>query len=627
MKISLNNVASQNPGSGLSDVANLKNSSDEKSQFRELVQDKQRKPAFLEEKKGREVQSSADNKSISSADKKTFTQNKKVAKTQRIQDSENDSSQQEVEENSYSIKAKIKDSKIKENTTKNNSIRKFMDSLEGELGISAERLSAVLAQLPAEVKAMPIEQSAPIVIEQLGIPEGEKQGVVDAYVSLLHQSGFGAKGIENHDSENAKFAEFGAKDLSGLNNENHDKLLVKPARFSKRQELNATIDELNRRFFNVLGETPNIGEVDDTVPAEFNNPIIESIEPKKLTELTSENFPLEKKMGVANESVVGLPDQVYRTPKYDLQENSIQQNFQNINTKDIQQNKKELDVNSVDSLQDLEALGLFPMDEGKLSSVAINSEASLIPSKVNVSPKTWMVEELPFLAAAGAAENSTPIEGFGDSSEHQSYDFEGEDFDGSVKGNLSEKVENKDDSISNFSLPGSENQLRHSSNSITHKNGIDGSSVLTQQDRIDNLNKISSATETLASKGGGEVRVILSPEGLGEVQLKVSMQEGKVHVEMKTENKESQKLLESSLNELKQNLSSHRLTVDSVKVDVGGDFTRRESSQSFSQPQFDLGREQAKQFINQFRDGNLSQRQTFLMPQDLNLIGIKKKSL
>ena len=107
------------------------------------------------------------------------------------------------------------------------------------------------------------------------------------------------------------------------------------------------------------------------------------------------------------------------------------------------------------------------------------------------------------------------------------------------------------------------------------------------------------------------MKIVLAPEGLGTIQLKVSVVEGRVQVEMKTENKDSQRAIESSLSDLRHSLASHNLSIDSVKVDVGSDFSQRESNQPFSQQQPDLGRDQARQFMNQFREQNLFQRQSF----------------
>lgn len=118
----------------------------------------------------------------------------------------------------------------------------------------------------------------------------------------------------------------------------------------------------------------------------------------------------------------------------------------------------------------------------------------------------------------------------------------------------------------------------------------------------------------LVKKGGGEVSVKMTPEGLGQIHLKIEMVDGKVQMQMLTENKETKKILESNMSDLKDHLSSHKLSVESIKIDsvqgastdVG---TRNQNSSDMSQNQNQD--RQTKQFWNQFQDqfGRGSQRE------------------
>jgi flagellar hook-length control protein FliK len=86
--------------------------------------------------------------------------------------------------------------------------------------------------------------------------------------------------------------------------------------------------------------------------------------------------------------------------------------------------------------------------------------------------------------------------------------------------------------------------------------------------REDNINEIMKQAQYLVKKGGGEVSVKMSPEGMGEVQLRVVLQNGKLNVEMQTRDKEVKKMIEESLSELKSGLAAHRLSLEHVKIDT-----------------------------------------------------------
>ncbi len=95
-----------------------------------------------------------------------------------------------------------------------------------------------------------------------------------------------------------------------------------------------------------------------------------------------------------------------------------------------------------------------------------------------------------------------------------------------------------------------------------------------------NIDEIIQQSQILIKKGGGEMKVQLQPEGLGQVQLKISVQDGQVQVEMLTDSNDAKKAIEHSLQDLKVGLSSHQLEVASIRVDV-----TRDSSFNFDQQQ------------------------------------------
>lgn len=127
-----------------------------------------------------------------------------------------------------------------------------------------------------------------------------------------------------------------------------------------------------------------------------------------------------------------------------------------------------------------------------------------------------------------------------------------------------------------------------------------------------NVREILNQAQFMIRRGGGEMRVKLQPEGMGEVHLKVMVNNGQVNVEMVTDNKDAKHILEKGLADLKATLASHQLNVDGIKVDVGSQL------QNQLQRQHDQAERQfAQQFLGQFHQQNDGWRRDFFeLPGD-----------
>ena len=82
----------------------------------------------------------------------------------------------------------------------------------------------------------------------------------------------------------------------------------------------------------------------------------------------------------------------------------------------------------------------------------------------------------------------------------------------------------------------------------------------------ENIREIMNQAKYLVTKGGGEMTVRMTPEGMGEVQLKVALENGKINIEMNSQDKSVKKLIEDSLSDLKSSLASHQMRVEHVKI-------------------------------------------------------------
>ena len=133
--------------------------------------------------------------------------------------------------------------------------------------------------------------------------------------------------------------------------------------------------------------------------------------------------------------------------------------------------------------------------------------------------------------------------------------------------------------------------------------------MMSAENEAENIRELTNQSQLLARQGGGEAKVKIRPEGLGEITLKVNVSDGKVNVEMLTENNISKKLIEKGLGDLKANLAAHKLDVELVKVDVSNNLMDQ-----FKEQERDAERNFAQQFLQDFRQNNQSFKDGFRYP-------------
>jgi flagellar hook-length control protein FliK len=162
-----------------------------------------------------------------------------------------------------------------------------------------------------------------------------------------------------------------------------------------------------------------------------------------------------------------------------------------------------------------------------------------------------------------------------------------------------------------------QNQLHHAAGQShvdfkAHMNGTSAANPGAQtpqqlEDHRDaNIHEIMNQAQYLVKKGGGEVTVKMTPEGMGEVQLKVLLQNGKLNIEMQTQDKSVKKLIEESLTELKSGLAAHRLSLEHVKIDsVNATNTDNNAQMQSNLNQHNGGENRGREFWNGFQ-GNMN---------------------
>lgn len=98
--------------------------------------------------------------------------------------------------------------------------------------------------------------------------------------------------------------------------------------------------------------------------------------------------------------------------------------------------------------------------------------------------------------------------------------------------------------------------------------------------------KVQAGIKVSLEQGGGEVKMKLNPESLGEVRIKLNVASGVVRAEITVENLEVKRIIESDSGFLKDSLGAHGLTLDKCVVEVGRSFEagnhREKNGESFS---------------------------------------------
>lgn len=159
----------------------------------------------------------------------------------------------------------------------------------------------------------------------------------------------------------------------------------------------------------------------------------------------------------------------------------------------------------------------------------------------------------------------------------------------------------------NFSTPGAEllQKAPGQSNVQKHESFVINTQP-TQTQEAKNIREIVSQAQFLAQKGGGEMKVSLNPEGLGQVNMKVAVKGGQISVEMVADSSDAKRVLERGIGELKSSLMAHNLKVDQIRVDVPSDISRH-----LGQQNDEAQRQFAQQFLEQFRQDNREWRGAF----------------
>lgn len=436
-------------------------------------------------------------------------------------------------------------------TKKERAMLEFMDSMESELGVPPTKIVEAMALIKPSDLSKPPEETAQQVIENLDLPLEEQGAAMALYMAFLQQS-------KTPDSRPEQMFI-------------HQSMLAKPqgqipvSPESQRERLNQSLDVMNRKFFmqdRNLDSKPGALEipqgmelVEDTAP-KAKQPFLTEMEMEALAE-TQSQMQGDKALKDLGDRTLLKPDMAKMKG---LQENSAKT-----------------------SPEDFFALGALKAQMGESGTPVPEAASAESPMPT---------------AGAADAQNSA------DSGSQDKSDLFSKSTESKEKLELPSKTGKvKADEFFPHTALGASGKLdaAPSLNALAAKAGPQ-----TQA----NIDKLTDQAQMIVFKGGGEAVVKLNPDGMGEVRLKVLVQDGKVNLEMATETKEAKKLIESSISELRSSLAGHKLTIDQVKVDVGNQASTDSQSQKNMDTRPDLN--QGRQFMSQFRDEMSGRRDSFV---------------
>ncbi len=455
----------------------------------------------------------------------------------------------------------------------------FMDSLEGELGISRSEFAMAMKNLnPNEQKKTPLETIGDVV-NQLQIPKEDRLKVANMYLAFLFS-------LEKKETAQIKMKDqtdqlipqqvIADVKLLGKNNlEQNDAMMNK---FSTLQDLQAKTEQnqiLPQKIEPTMQQSSQ--QTFQQVTAQADNQTSEE-EEVAIVPLQAASESEFKTIGKQPKAVAAYP-QAQAVKEKDKMESA-------------------LDTDAESNLNQSGFLDNMNFTAAPKISTAIAGKIAEVPNQSSAAAKA---NENQFLIGQRSQAEIVGVETAGQDSSSQT-DKKNE-FNQNGKG------------LQTFALPKNQEPFTDFKAAAPH---IDA-----------NVQNILDRAQVLAKQGGGEMRVQLSPEGLGEIRLRVSMVAGKIEVQMTADNPEARKLIETHWGDLRHRLDAQSMSIDKLQIDSpvsasssgqrGQDLASNHNSQ----------RDNTRQFWNQFQDnfGNRSQREGFAELPNIKSYGREIKPL
>lgn len=472
---------------------------------------------------------------------------------------------------------------ITESEAKEKIMNLFLQKMQSELGIQPDDFIDAYAQLDEADLALPAEETIEKVIGNLDLDESQRKVaeglyaemlVLSAAVNMSHYLKHAEKtaNVEVLTPEQAAKKQT-QKNISALSDEFFANSAQKPKEMATVQKAQG---------FSTYGKAVNAEK--SVISAEVEAPLSQKIGPNDffVSPQTDRNKIDASQSDIGKSGLnTANTDKVNSIDPQALGLENIEptQLDPNDPIQKLQKQLNEMSIQAPDSFDasSLDASGALEAKSGPTAGQGKLNEAILFNQKATSS-----------LTAQGLTANSASSgTDFGTSSDSQSESFEQGSSPVTPINKADDQKINKTD-VTQFQVTAPKASTAEVQN---------------------NIQELISQAQFLAKKGGGEMKVQMSPEGMGNINLKVAIVEGQVNVEMVASNSEAKKILEKGIDELKSNLALQKINVDQIKIDSSSEA----SNQMNRQPgQESADRQFQQKFLQDFRDNNSGFRREFV---------------
>lgn len=548
------------------------------------------------------------------ADRKVVEeQSAKSAKSEKSSVDKKELKDPEVKSESDEVKL------AKKETSKQERLKKFMDSLESEFQIPPTRIVEAFSELSPEELSLPADQSIEAVVDKLDLSQNESLKVKELYGDLVQDlDSIDSRKLGSSLGPIATSATLGS--AFGQTRERFDKVK------SQRIALQNSLDQMNQSFWQpqVFSPVPISQSADLLGKSQLSGRERSGIESYR--NLASETM-VSGQNGIMDRDFTQIPEQDFIFDPESGQIMNPDPSIQNAIDQNVAVDEKtvatalagatalaQLDKEN----RNAEALPMVSRGFGADSANAYASRSGAIGK-----PNTMKLDALsvnPTDVSAGMMAKLSQMSS--DSSKGSSDFFSRGDRGSDSAQNLSSSKKANGEEMKGLMATslGMGNEIKDNSlNSAPMAAPLTRNEVSSEvADR--NIQNVMQQAQYLVKNGGGEMKVKMTPEGLGEIQLRVELKEGRIQLHMMAENKETKRMLESGISELKDSLSMQKINLDSVKIDsvvkTNVDVQTQNQNHSSQNQNPSQDSRDTRQFWNQFQDqfGGRPQREALFEP-------------
>lgn len=537
-------------------------------------------------------------------------------KIEKVGRSNSQNVMEEIEDSSEDINPELQNrlNPSVDQLTRRLAMQGFLKKMEEDVGVGAGQIVAAFSQLSTNDLVAPPEASVEKIVDQLGLDSSERGRALELFQNLLKQT------------SPSNVGEY----LKG--NDRQVSLEVISADEARKKALNASLDRMSQAFF-------------------VDNQMVREDQEAKSDEMIG---PLGDQKGVASEFDLGIPSAASLSPSNGLSSTSASESGQITPQGFTSRTGGEMST-SQNTSSGVRSRGLETLRGENQSIETSATESERLKSEVAAAGQSDIgadadnlsdAEILPIRNETSAYSPSTEVDqamafpvslsGMGQEESQEEF-FESQDLEGILDqadtrftgpewgSRRSEKSDLPAHSISQSRVESQkegkrefqgEQQLSDQMSGLanTAKNeGTKGNQFLVQMPKMSsaqessNVRDVVDQAQVLVKNGGGEMKIKLNPEGVGEVTLKVISDGGRVNIEMIASNANTKKLLENGLADLRETFSSHRINLDQIKIGSPDSVSKH-----MDQNMQDQNQSHVRQFLEEFRQNNQNWRQGFV---------------